>query len=205
MDMGNRIKELRLQANLTQTELGAKLGVGASAIAKYEKGRVQNLKQSTIAKMAEIFHCAPSYILALDDAPLPSNILTPSAHAIPILGTICAGDGIVAEQSYDGKFFIDSSIQADYCLLVKGDSMIGAEIYDGDYAFLRKALEFRSGQIYAVLLTGTNEATLKKVHQQGESTLILSPCNDAYDPIISDTTDCLLIGELVGVYHSHEK
>ena len=143
--------------------------------------------------------------MALDDAPLPSNILTPSAHAIPILGTICAGDGIVAEQSYDGKFFIDSSIQADYCLLVKGDSMIGAEIYDGDYAFLRKALEFRSGQIYAVLLTGTNEATLKKVHQQGESTLILSPCNDAYDPIISDTTDCLLIGELVGVYHSHGK
>ena len=62
MDMGNRIKELRLQANLTQTELGAKLGVGASAIAKYEKGRVQNLKQSTIAKMAEIFHCAPSHL-----------------------------------------------------------------------------------------------------------------------------------------------
>ena len=209
MDMGERIKELRLEAGLTQTELGDLLGVGASAVAKYENGRVQNLKQSTIAKMAEIFHCAPTYVMAFDDAPvpdrMPSNILRPAARAVPILGTICAGDGIVAEQCYSGQFFIDSTIQADYCLKVQGDSMIGAEIYDGDYAFLRKALEFRSGQIYAVLLTGTNEATLKKVHQQGESTLILSPCNDAYDPIISDTTDCLLIGELVGVYHSHDK
>ena len=206
MDMGERIRELRIAAGLTQTELGDMLGVGASAVAKYENGRVQNLKQSTIAKMAEIFHCAPSYVMALEDAPkpVPSNILKPAAHAVPILGTICAGNGIVAEESFSGKFFIDSSIEADYCLQVKGDSMIGAEIYDGDYAFLRKATEFRNGQIYAVLFGDANEASLKVVHKQGEQTLILSPCNDDYSPIVTDTIDCYLVGELVGVYHSHE-
>ena len=209
MDMGERIKELRLEAGLTQEELGNMLGLQKSAIAKYENGRVTNLKQSTIAKMAEIFHCAPSYVMAYDDAPtpkrlMPSNILKPAAHAVPILGTICAGNGIVAEESFSGKFFIDSSIEADYCLQVKGDSMIGAEIYDGDYAFLRKATEFRNGQIYAVLFGDTNEASLKVVHKQGEQTLILSPCNDDYSPIVTDTIDCYLIGELVGVYHSHE-
>lgn len=204
MDMGDRIRELRIAAGLTQTELGDLLGVGASAVAKYENGRVQNLKQSTIAKITEIFHCAPTYVMAFDDAPEPtaSNILKPAAHAVPILGTICAGNGIVAEECFSGKFFIDSSIQADYCLQVKDDSMEGAEIYDRDYAFLKKATGFRNGQIYAVLFGGTNEASLKVVHKQGEQTLILSPCNDDYSPIVTDTIDCYLVGELVGVYHS---
>ena len=199
--IGEKIKQFRLALGLTQEQLAERVGYKSkSTINKIEQG-VNDIPLTKMEEFAAVLGVATSDLMGWT----PSNILTPSAHAIPILGTICAGDGIVAEQSYEGKFFIDSSIQADYCLLVKGDSMIGAEIYDGDYAFLRKALEFRSGQIYAVLLAGTNEATLKKVHQQGESTLILSPCNDAYDPIISDTTDCLLIGELVGVYHSHEK
>lgn len=49
------IKKLRIQNHLTQEQLGEKLGVQKSAIAKYEKGRVENLKRSTIQKMAEIF------------------------------------------------------------------------------------------------------------------------------------------------------
>lgn len=106
MDMGNRIKELRIAAGLTQTELGDKLGVGSSAVAKYEKGRVKNIKQSTIAKMAEIFGCTPSYVMALDDVPpLPPNIITPAARPVPVLGTICAGNGTVADENFVGNFF----------------------------------------------------------------------------------------------------
>lgn len=76
MDMGNRIKELRIAAGLTQTELGEKLGIGSSAVAKYEKGRVKNIKQSTIAKMADIFGCTPSHVMALDDDQPPTSFLT---------------------------------------------------------------------------------------------------------------------------------
>lgn len=76
MDMGNRIKELRIAAGLTQTELGDQLGIGSSAVAKYEKGRVKNIKQSTIAKMADIFGCTPSHVMALDDEQPPTNFLT---------------------------------------------------------------------------------------------------------------------------------
>lgn len=67
MDMGERIKELRIQNNLTQEELGAKLGIQKSAVAKYESGRVKNLKSSTIKKMAQLFNVEPSYILGWDD------------------------------------------------------------------------------------------------------------------------------------------
>lgn len=203
MDMGNRIKELRIKAGLTQTELGDKLGIGASAVAKYENGRVKNIKQSTIAEMARIFDCAPSYVMALDDVPpLPPNIITPAARPVPVLGTICAGDGTVAEENFAGNFFIDNTVQADYALRVNGDSMVEAEIYNGDMAFLRKDFEFRAGWIYAVVHGVDREASLKKVFRQDDK-LILQPCNSDYSPIIADVQDCYIVGELVGVYHSY--
>ena len=67
MSMAERIKELRIAAGLTQDELGEKLGVQKSAIAKYENGRVENIKRSTIAKMACLFGVKPSYLLAFDE------------------------------------------------------------------------------------------------------------------------------------------
>ncbi len=69
MDMGERIKERRKAMNLTQEELAQKLGLQKSAIAKYENGRVENIKRSIIAKMAETLECSPSYLMGweLDD------------------------------------------------------------------------------------------------------------------------------------------
>ena len=65
--LANRLKSLRLKANLTQEELGKKLGVQRSAINKWEKGIVTNIKRDTIIKMSEIFNESPSYIMAFDD------------------------------------------------------------------------------------------------------------------------------------------
>ena len=67
MKMSERIKALRDEYGFTQDELGEKLGVQKSAIAKYENGRVENIKRSTIVKMAKIFDCDPCYILGYTD------------------------------------------------------------------------------------------------------------------------------------------
>lgn len=61
--MAIRIKKCRLENNLTQEELAEKLGLKKSAIAKYEHGRVENIKRSTIEEMARIFECTPSYLM----------------------------------------------------------------------------------------------------------------------------------------------
>lgn len=53
--MAIRIKKCRLENNLTQEELAEKLGLKKSAVAKYENGRVENIKRSTIEEMARIF------------------------------------------------------------------------------------------------------------------------------------------------------
>ncbi len=63
MGMAERIKERRKIMGYTQTELGEKLGLQASAIAKYENGRVENIKRSIIADMARVLECSPCYLL----------------------------------------------------------------------------------------------------------------------------------------------
>lgn len=65
--MANRIKSLRLKHELTQSQLGEILGVQKSAIAKYENGRVTNLKYDTIQKICDYFNVSTSYLLGLDD------------------------------------------------------------------------------------------------------------------------------------------
>ena len=68
MEMSQRIKERRLAMKYTQEELAVKLGLQKSAIAKYENGRVENIKRSVIQKMAAVLECSPSYLMGWDDS-----------------------------------------------------------------------------------------------------------------------------------------
>lgn len=67
MTMQDRIKEQRTKLGITQEELAEKLGLKKSAIAKYENGRVENIKRSIIVKMAKILECSPCYLLCFED------------------------------------------------------------------------------------------------------------------------------------------
>lgn len=69
MQMSERIKERRLAMGFTQEELANKLGLQKSAIAKYENGRVENIKRSVISKMAEILECKPAYLMGWSETP----------------------------------------------------------------------------------------------------------------------------------------
>lgn len=68
MSMSERIKERRKYLGLTQGDLAEKLGLQKSAIAKYENGRVENIKRSVILRMSQILECSPCYLMGLDDA-----------------------------------------------------------------------------------------------------------------------------------------
>lgn len=63
MTIGRKIKQLRKERRLTQSELGDLLGVKKAAVQKYESGQVQNLKQAVIKKLCEVFDKTPSYFL----------------------------------------------------------------------------------------------------------------------------------------------
>lgn len=68
MKIGQKIKEARLAKGLTQQELGDIVGVQKSAIAKYENGRVVNIKRSTLQKIASALEIRPSELL-FDESP----------------------------------------------------------------------------------------------------------------------------------------
>ena len=63
---GTRIKELRTLAEMSQEELGRRIGVQRAAINKYEKGSVTNIPITAIERIANIFEVSPSYILGWD-------------------------------------------------------------------------------------------------------------------------------------------
>jgi len=59
MNIGEKIKSARLAKGYTQEELGKLIGVQKSAVAKYEKGRVVNIKRSVLAKIAQVLEIPP--------------------------------------------------------------------------------------------------------------------------------------------------
>ncbi|MBQ1366258.1 MAG: helix-turn-helix transcriptional regulator [Clostridia bacterium] len=76
MTIGEKIHDLRLRNNMTMEDLARQIGVQRSAINKYEKGLVVNLKRSTIASLCRVFGVSSSYLL--DD----DNELTADEHRL---------------------------------------------------------------------------------------------------------------------------
>ena len=208
MGFSNNIRFLRKQRNLTQEELAEMVGYKSfTTIQKWETGDSEP-NMGVLRQLADIFHISISELVETDleskatSRPLPSNIILPSAHKLPIMGTICAGDGVVCEDDYQGTFIVDIDVKADYCLKVHGDSMIGANIYDGDIVFISKSYDFVQDQIYAIERLDYNEASLKRVTQDGD-TLILNPCNPEYHAMVTDYEEVRIIGRCVGVLHKY--
>lgn len=132
---------------------------------------------------------------------IPGIIPITKTRRIPILGTIACGDPILAVENYDGYFIADPQIvTGDFALRCKGDSMIDANIFDGDIVFFKSTPSVDNGKIAAVIID--NETTLKKFYKNNTS-IILQPCNSNYTPVViaeNDYKDTQIVGEMVGVY-----
>lgn len=63
MDIGAKIRAARTAKGMTQEELGEILGVQKSAIAKYENGRIVNIKRSTLKKISDVLDIRPSELI----------------------------------------------------------------------------------------------------------------------------------------------
>ncbi len=209
----DRIKNLRENLELTQQELAERLGYKSrSTINKIESGQ-RDISSTQIIAFSEALNTTPAYLMGWEDEnnePILENIpgiITPiKMKRIPILGTISCGNPIFADQNYDGYFMIDTNLpEADFVLKAKGDSMIEANIFEGDFVFFRKQRDVDNGTIAAVLID--EEATLKRVNKSNDM-LILQPCNKNYEPLIyskDDDKNIVILGQMVGVYSNRCK
>lgn len=209
----DRIKNLRENLELTQQELAERLGYKSrSTINKIESGQ-RDISSTQIIAFSKALNTTPAYLMGWEDEnsdPILENIpgiITPiKMKRIPILGTISCGNPIFADQNYDGYFMIDTNLpEADFVLKAKGDSMIEANIFEGDFVFFRKQRDVDNGTIAAVLID--EEATLKRVNKSND-VLILQPCNKNYEPLIyskDDDKNIVILGQMVGVYSNRCK
>jgi repressor LexA len=187
MDMGDRIKNLREENRMTLEEVGRIVGVGKSTVRKWETGEIANMRRDKIAKLAEALHTTPGYLMGWTDSPkvappvdLPDNIIPlPSTVKIPLVGSIACGTPVLAVENLEGYIDMPDHVHADFALRCKGDSMIGARIFDGDIVYIKKQDIVEDGQIAAVLIG--EEATLKRVRFYPDH-IVLEPANPAIEP-----------------------
>lgn len=122
--------------------------------------------------------------------------------AIPLVGVIAAGQPLEAVQDPDLLDLTDL-IDPDrdtFALQVRGDSMIGDHIQDGDYVIVRRGLPARDGQIVVALLPD-GEATLKRLYRE-PGRLRLQPANPAMAPLYV-TEDVTIQGVVIGVVRKY--
>jgi repressor LexA len=98
----------------------------------------------------------------------------PHKKRIPILGRISAGAPITAVENIEGYEWVDDET-LDYGLIVKGDSMINARIYDGDIIFVDRDADVANGDVIVALIND-DDAVVKRFYRYGEE-IILRPEN----------------------------
>ena len=118
---------------------------------------------------------------------------------IPVLGRITAGQPILAVENVEETFPVPIQYLENatvFMLKVRGDSMINAGIFDGDFIMVKQQSTAVNGDIVAALIG--EEATVKTFYKE-RNMIRLMPENPAYDPILCPD-GCTILGKVIGLF-----
>jgi repressor LexA len=133
------------------------------------------------------------------------EVLTPmgkalfaSTRQVPIVGRVPAGKPLITEENVEGLLAVPAEMARGevFILRVKGDSMSGAGILDGDYAIVRSQEAAENGEIVCAVIDG--EATLKRFYKKGGA-VTLKAENEKYAPILILRGEFRIAGKVVGI------
>ena len=195
MTVGDRIRLVRLEQDVTQQELADYIGVSKQAVYKYENNIVTNIPTDKVDAIARKLNVSPAFLMGWEEqqkektekaVPINGAPYDPQ-NVAPLLGTVRAGLPMFAEENIEGYIPIRQTDGARYFWLnVKGDSMNAAGMDEGDQILVREQPEVENGQLAVVLVNG-NEGTVKYFRQEGDI-IILTPksFNPVHQPQIYD-------------------
>lgn len=202
-----RLEEALRLREMTPAELSRATGIGEGAISQYRKG-ICKAAQKNLEKMSQALNVPIPWLMGVSDIrvtpPAPALIPIDLSHLqrIPILGQIAAGLPLYAEEQVEGYTFTDLNGGAEYfALRVKGDSMNAIGINDGYLIIVRRQEEVENGEI-AVVMVGTENATVKRFYSSGSTvTLLPQSTNPIHQPQIYDLskTPVSVLGKVVKV------
>ncbi len=182
---------------INAAEMSRISGVNEGAISQYKKGKYK-ANQHNVEKIAKCLNVSIPWLMGATDvygsyenglSPIPNfdNILPIKKKNFPVPGDVAAGVPIEARQHIGSWVTADDDFDADYALRVKGDSMIGAGIDDGDIVFIRQQSNVENGEMAAVYVDGC--ATLKRVYKDEKGVSLYSE-NPKYPPMYFTTETC---------------
>jgi repressor LexA len=122
------------------------------------------------------------------------------SRPLPLVGRVAAGPPIVAEENIEELVEVPRFLRRDdddFVLRVRGDSMIGEGIFDGDLIVVHPQDQAENGAI-CVVLVKDEEATTKRLYREG-SRVRLESANDSYEPMVFSAAEVKLVGRVVGV------
>ena len=192
------IKNLRESKDMSLDELAGRVGVAKSTLSRYENEQ-REFPINDLGLYANALNTTVEELLGV------GGVRKQEFSDIPLIGTICAGDGLLAEQNIEDyvRYPFPSKRQPDFALRVKGDSMINIGIEEGDIVYMKRASwADYNGQIVAALINDGEEGTLKRIHWSGDTPgIILSPENSGYNSIQVLPNEL----KISGVYMGHFK
>lgn len=168
MQLKELLIQYEIQNDLSHLDVANKVGVSLSTYYRWINGESTKLKRNTIERLSNVLECD------ID------SVIEETNRIKPILGNVKAGYDLIAQQDIEGYVELGKADaqKGDYFLRVKGDSMEGSHIYDGDLLYVQICSEVPSGSI-AVVLVG-DEATVKKVKYKNDL-MILEASNPKYE------------------------
>lgn len=199
-----RLCEALEARHMTAAELSRKLGINEGTVSQYKSGAYEP-KQRRLQAIAEILNVSIPWLMGADvPMEVKINNITPieSIKKLPVLGKIACGEPILAEENIEGYIISPTGVKADYVLTCEGDSMIDANIFNGDQIFIKSQPMVENGEIAAVLIG--NDTTLKKVYMQ-DDTLTLIPANSNYEPFVyskEELNNIKILGKAVAILRS---
>lgn len=126
------------------------------------------------------------------------------SQGIPVIGRVAAGQPILAVENVEGRIDLSRGVarwKDAFFLKVKGESMTGAGILEGDYLLVKPQPAAEKGEIVVALLNG--ETTVKRYAREGERVL-LHAANPAYPPIeiTKGSGEFRIIGKVMALFRS---
>lgn len=196
MKIGDKIRNARINKDMSQEELGARLGVKKAAVSKWENGTVSNIKRSVLRQLADILELDPAELIM--EAPKRSG----EAVRINVLGRVAAGIPIEAIEDIIDTEEITAAMAATGTFIglrIAGDSM-EPRIMDGDTVIVRLQDDADSGDTVIALVDG-HDATCKRLrkYKEGIELIANNPkyAPQYYDQGEVDTLPVKIIGKVV--------
>ena len=123
----------------------------------------------------------------------------PSRH-VPLIGDVAAGTDVLAQQNVEDLIPLPTDFTGDgdlFMLRVRGESMIGVGIMDGDFVVARQQATANNGDIIVAGIPG-DEATVKTYKQSGNKVTLI-PSNPAFENMVYTSDEVTVYGKVVTV------